>query len=181
MTDYRWNETRQRYENPENPADFVMTREQVKATGGTILGRIQADLKAAKAKATEVRTTSSTGGEKGVKPEAWALLPSEALEEIARVYDFGARKYAANNWRKRYEWSKSFSALCRHIFAFWRGEDRDPESNLSHLAHAGFHILTMLTFWLDKEGHEFDDRYKPEEPKPTPAKVTGTFQEGSFT
>jgi hypothetical protein len=51
---------------------------------------------------TEVRTTSATGGEKGVKPEAWALLPSEALEEIARVYAFGAEKYAAHNWRKGY-------------------------------------------------------------------------------
>lgn len=109
---------------------------------------------------TEVRTTSETGGEKGVKPEAWALLPSEALEEIARVYAFGADKYAAHNWRKGYEWSKSFSALCRHIFAFWRGEDLDPESGLSHLGHAGFHILGLLTFWLDREQYKrYDDRY----------------------
>lgn len=113
---------------------------------------------------TEVRTTSSTGGEKGVKPEAWALLPSEALEEIARVYDFGARKYAAHNWRKGYEWNKSFSALCRHIFAWWRGEDLDPESNLSHLAHAGFHVLSLLTFWLKRDKYgEFDDRYSDDD------------------
>lgn len=114
--------------------------------------------------AGEVRTTSSTGGEKGVKPEAWALLPSEALEEIARVYDFGARKYAAHNWRKGYEWNKSFSALCRHIFAWWRGEDLDPESNLSHLAHAGFHVLSLLTFWLKRDKYgEFDDRYSDDD------------------
>jgi len=111
----------------------------------------------------EVRTTSATGGEKGVKPEAWALLPSEALEEIARVYDFGAQKYAAHNWRKGYEWSKSFSACMRHMWAWWRGEDLDPESGLSHLGHAGFHVLTMLTFWLERGRYGvFDDRYKSE-------------------
>lgn len=109
----------------------------------------------------EVRSVSSTGGEKGVKPEEYALIPWEAMDEIARVYAFGANKYAAHNWRKGYEWSKSFSALCRHIFAFWKGEERDPESGLSHLAHAGFHVLGMLTFWLDKDRYgEFDDRYK---------------------
>jgi hypothetical protein len=114
-------------------------------------------------KMNEVRTVSETGGEKGVKPEAWALLPSEALEEIARVYDFGARKYAAHNWRKGYEWNKSFSALMRHMWAFWRGEDLDPESGLSHIAHAGFHVLGLLSFWLDRNKYgKFDDRYKGE-------------------
>lgn len=111
----------------------------------------------------EVRTTSETGGQKGVKPENYALIPWDAMDEIARVYEFGAQKYAAHNYRKGYEWSKSFAALCRHIFAFWRGEDRDSESGLSHLAHAGFHVLGLLSFWLDKERYsKFDDRYKPE-------------------
>ena len=110
----------------------------------------------------EVRTTSSTGGEKGVKPEAYALIPWEAMDEIARVYAFGAEKYAAHNWRKGYEWSKSFSSLCRHIFAWWRGEDLDPESGLSHLGHAGFHVLGLLTWCLDRKRYgEFDDRYRP--------------------
>lgn len=110
----------------------------------------------------EVRTTSATGGEKGVKPEEYSLIPWEAMDEIAKVYAFGAKKYSAENWRKGYEWNKSFSAMCRHIFAFWRGEDRDPESNLSHLAHAGFHVLSLLTFWLDKGRYgEYDNRFKP--------------------
>jgi len=110
---------------------------------------------------SEVRTVSASGGEKGVKAEAYALLPSEALDEIARVYDFGANKYAAHNWRKGYEWSKSFSAMMRHLWAFWRGEDLDPESGLSHLGHAGFHVLGLLTFWLKRDLYgKFDDRYK---------------------
>lgn len=106
----------------------------------------------------EVRTTSSTGGEKGVKPERMSLIPWDAIKEIALVYNFGAKKYAAHNWRKGYEWSKSYDALIRHVTSWWEGEDVDPESGLSHLAHAGFHIFTLLIF--KKVFPDFDDRYK---------------------
>lgn len=111
----------------------------------------------------EVRTTSRTGGQKGTKPQRYDLLPKAALDQIAEVYAFGAAgKYADHNWRKRYEWSKSYAALMRHVTAFWDGEDYDPESGLSHLAHAGFHLNAMLTWVKDPAAQEFDDRYKPE-------------------
>lgn len=113
----------------------------------------------------EVRSVSSTGGEKGVKPEAYALIPWDAMDEVARVYNAGAEKYAAHNWRRGYEWSKSFSAACRHLFAFWKGEEIDPELGTRHLAMAIFHLLGMLAFSMDKERYGgFDDRYKPEAP-----------------
>lgn len=110
----------------------------------------------------EKRTTSATGGEKGVKDERHDLIPREGLEAIARVYAFGATKYADHNWRKGYEWSKSYAAAMRHLVAFWSGETHDEESGLPHLAHAGFHIMALLT-WLeqDGEGSQFDDRYRP--------------------
>jgi len=111
---------------------------------------------------SEVRTTSSTGGEKGVKPQRYDLLPREGLDAIAEVFAFGAEKYASHNWRKGYEWSKSYSALMRHMTAHWSGETNDPESGLPHLAHAGCHVMFMLT-WLSEqgEGGTFDDRYRP--------------------
>lgn len=110
----------------------------------------------------EVRTTSSTGGEKGVKPQRYDLLPKAGLDAIAEVFAFGAEKYASHNWRRGYEWSKSYSALMRHMTAHWDGETLDPESGLPHLAHAGCHVMFMLT-WLSEqgEGGEFDDRYRP--------------------
>jgi len=109
---------------------------------------------------TEVRTTSSTGGQKGVKPERYDLLPKEALDSMARVYAFGAEKYADHNWRKGYEWSKSYAAAMRHLTAFWNGETFDEESGLPHLAHAAFHLNAMMT-WLERdgEGGQFDDRW----------------------
>jgi hypothetical protein len=75
------------------------------------------------------------------------LLPFEALEEIARVLTYGAKKYAPNNWQKvpdakeRYE-----AALLRHFSAHKRGEKNDPESGLSHLAHVGCNALFLI--WL---------------------------------
>lgn len=111
---------------------------------------------------TEIRTTSSTGGQKGVKPERFSLIPRRGLEAIARVFGFGAEKYDAHNWRRGYEWSKSFDALERHTQAAKDGETYDPESGLPHLAHAGFHILVLLT-WLYEQGegidNDFDDRW----------------------
>lgn len=103
-------------------------------------------------------TDPDTGGQKGEKPEAYALIPVEALAEVARVYGYGAKKYEPNNWRKGYSWSLSYSALQRHLNAFWSGEERDPESGLPHLAHAVFHCLTLLTWSADEALAGKDDR-----------------------
>ncbi|QFP95433.1 hypothetical protein SEA_MAKAI_41 [Arthrobacter phage Makai] len=106
---------------------------------------------------TEVRTVSSTGGEKGMKPERYSLIPVGALATVAQLYGKGAEKYAAHNWRKGYEWSKSYDALQRHASEFWKGVDLDPETGLPHLAAVVFHSLTLMTFM--QEHPDFDDRY----------------------
>lgn len=107
----------------------------------------------------EVRTKSSTGGEKGVKPQRMDLIPPAALLEIAEHFGKGAVKYADHNYRKGYEWSKSFAALQRHLWAFWDGEDTDAETGSHHLAAVGTHAMMLLT--LVRDHPQFDDRYKP--------------------
>lgn len=107
---------------------------------------------------TEVRTTSATGGEKGTKPERFDLIPVAALSKVAQLYGRGAEKYSEHNWRKGYEWSKSYAALQRHSNAFWNGEDLDPEMQLPHMASVVFHALTLLTFMDEQK--QFDDRFK---------------------
>jgi hypothetical protein len=89
------------------------------------------------------------------------LLSREALEQIALVMDFGKEKYAAHNWRKGFQWSRPLSAAIRHIMAFNDGEDKDPESGLSHLAHAACCIMFLLEF--EKTHKDLDDRWKPAE------------------
>lgn len=106
----------------------------------------------------EVRTTSSTGGQKGVKPQRYSLLPPEAMNAIATHFGKGAEKYDDHQWSKGYEWSKSFDAMQRHAWAFWGGEDNDAETGTPHMAAVGFHAMVLLTFMKTHPGH--DDRPK---------------------
>lgn len=60
-----------------------------------------------------------------MKEERFDLIPTGPLAELARHYGAGAKKYADHQWRQGYEWSKSYSAIHRHLNAFWSGEDYD--------------------------------------------------------
>jgi hypothetical protein len=101
-------------------------------------------------------TDPKTGGQKGQKPERFDLVPWDAMEEVARVYHFGATKYEDDNWLKGYRWRLSLGALFRHAARIMCGEDRDPESGLLHAAHICWHGLTLITFYVRKLGT--DDR-----------------------
>ena len=86
-----------------------------------------------------------------------SLVSRVALEEEARVMDFGAKKYGRDNWRKGMDFSRLTDAALRHIYAFADGEDKDKETGLSHLAHA----RCCLAFLLEYEGKKLgkDDRF----------------------
>lgn len=109
--------------------------------------------------AAEVRTVSSTGGEKGVKPARFDLLPVGPLTKVATLYGKGASKYDDHNWRRGYEWSKSYAAMMRHATQFWGGEDLDPDTQLPHLASVVFHALALMEYM--EHHRDFDDRYLP--------------------
>lgn len=109
----------------------------------------------------EIRTTSSTGGQKGKKEAAYDLIPVDALRQVAEHYGRGAQKYDRNQYRKGYEWSLSYAALQRHANAWWGGEDFDEETGSNHMAAVAWHALTLLTF--QDEHPRFDDRYKKED------------------
>lgn len=86
-----------------------------------------------------------------------SLIDRHALEAIAQVLAFGANKYAAHNWRKGIQYSRLLDAALRHLYAFADGEDLDPESGLSHVAHAGCCIVFLLGMIQDHP--ELDDRH----------------------
>lgn len=88
------------------------------------------------------------------------LLSPTAMLEIAKVMSFGAGKYGPHNWRGGIAWSRVLGASLRHIFAYLSGEDKDPETGLSHLAHAGCCIMFLLEY--ETTHKELDDRYKNE-------------------
>lgn len=130
----------------------------------------------------EERTTSSTGGQKGVKLARFDLIPVGPLTALAEHYGKGAKKYADNQWRQGYEWSKSYSASMRHLTAFWAGFDfdvcsNDPDGCLHreediyepdtcynhtgshHMVAVAWHSFLLLEF-ADRFP-EHDDRYIP--------------------
>ena len=76
------------------------------------------------------------------------LLPPKAIFEVAKVLGFGAEKYGPENWRLLDNLQGRYTAgALRHIFAHMDGEELDPESGTSHLAHA----LCCLLFKLEIE------------------------------
>lgn len=105
-----------------------------------------------------------TGSEKstGLKYDANKsrvdLLDTEWLEQVGGVLAFGAKKYAAHNWRGGISYSRLLGACMRHVFAIVRGEDTDPESGLQHSAHASC-CLMFLAFMM-KYRPDLDDRWK---------------------
>lgn len=88
----------------------------------------------------------------------WGLMSWPALREVVRVLEFGAKKYAAWNWTKGLSWSDCFSSLQRHLLAWYEGEDRDPETGLSHMAHVACNAMFLMHFILFGTGT--DDRPK---------------------
>lgn len=89
---------------------------------------------------------------------AYELIPGIALEDCARVFEYGRRKYAAWNWAKGMAWMVPFGCLLRHLYAWARGEDNDEESGLPHLGHAMCNLVMLTTF--AKTYREGDDRPK---------------------
>lgn len=106
---------------------------------------------------SEVRiTNATTGGEKGQKLARFDLLPAGPLNLLATHYGIGSAKYQDRNWERGVNWSLNFAALQRHAWAFWAGEDIDPETSSPHMAAVAWHAFALLEF---ADTHpELDDR-----------------------
>ena len=88
----------------------------------------------------------------------WHLLPADAVDDVLEVLQYGAAKYGERNWELGMEWSRPFSALMRHMWAWWRGETYDPESGKPHLAHAACCVLFLVAY--ERRGVGVDNRVK---------------------
>lgn len=93
----------------------------------------------------------------------WNLLPTDVLEPIVKVLEFGANKYAAWNFAEGdgLSWTEVLDSMKRHIMAWERGEDTDPESGESHLGHIGCNLMFLLYYTQYLEQYKSkDDRKK---------------------
>lgn len=86
-------------------------------------------------------------------------LPPKATVKLGEVFGYGAKKYGNWNWAEYAgEWSDQqlIGSTLRHLMAYQAGEDIDPESGLTHLAHAAANAMMLLELKINNKGT--DDR-----------------------
>jgi hypothetical protein len=87
----------------------------------------------------------------------WSLLPIEPVEEVVQVLMFGAKKYAPDDWKHVENGEvRYFNAAMRHILAWKKGENTDPETGINHLAHATCCLLFLQ--WKDAQNGKHNDK-----------------------
>jgi hypothetical protein len=77
----------------------------------------------------------------------WTLLPWKEVEDVVKILDLGAKKYAKDNWKKL-DTDTYKKALARHMASYLGGELNDKESGLSHCAHIACNALFLM--WHEK-------------------------------
>lgn len=86
----------------------------------------------------------------------WALVDFKSLEGLVEVLEYGANKYAPDNWKKGMPVKEVAESLMRHLFAFLDGEDVDPESGCRHISHVMCNAM-FIEFILREKAH-YDNR-----------------------
>lgn len=79
----------------------------------------------------------------------WGLLLRSIVrevEDVVWILTFGAKKYAAENWKKVEDGEKRYlDAHDRHMSELAKGIKNDPETGKSHYAHALCSLF--FAFW----------------------------------
>jgi hypothetical protein len=85
------------------------------------------------------------------KPQlSYPLSTGVALEGVARVMEFGAKKYDRDNWKKGLSPTSILDSMARHISAYLDGQYIDPDSGLPHIDHIACNAL-FLGYHTDRE------------------------------
>ena len=84
------------------------------------------------------------------------LLPYVAVFLLARIYEMGAKKYAARNWEKGMPISRYIDSAQRHLAKYMIGMRDEP-----HLSMAAWNIIgalhTAVQVYLGRLPAEFND------------------------
>jgi len=102
-------------------------------------------------------TTDGVGRKNDGGKQRYDLLAPEALSGLVGVLTYGTTKYGDRNWEQGLNFSRVFAACMRHLWAWWKGEDYDRETGLSHLDHAAT-CIHFLSTYTKRDMRSFDDR-----------------------
>lgn len=75
------------------------------------------------------------------------LIPGFAMNEVAKVFTFGADKYGDNNWQRGMDWSDVIGSMSRHYNAILRGEDFDNETGYLHSSHLATNAIFLTEYY----------------------------------
>jgi hypothetical protein len=88
------------------------------------------------------------------------LVPPDVELETAKVYAFGAVKYADRNWELGMDWGRVERALMSHLNKWRRGQTYDDESGLHELAHVITNAQFLLAYELRSIGRDTRPKIK---------------------
>ena len=91
------------------------------------------------------------------KPDL-SLLPKVFLEEVAKAFMVGEKKYGRYNYCKGHNASQLIAAAQRHLTSWFEGEEHDPIDGQHHLGSVGACVAMLLR--QNQLGTLKDDRYK---------------------
>ena len=77
------------------------------------------------------------------------LIDPEFIMGLGRIMTFGAKKYAADNWKlgdSKESQERIKGALLRHIMLYLNGDKIDHETGESHLYHVAFGLQALAYF-----------------------------------
>lgn len=74
----------------------------------------------------------------------WHLVDFKSLEPLVRVLEYGAKKYAPNNWKKGAPKEQYLDCIMRHLVEVMDGNELDAESKQHHMGH----IMANAMFYI---------------------------------
>ncbi len=85
------------------------------------------------------------------------LIDPDMIEALGHVMRLGAIKYADDDWRGLTTRRVTGAAL-RHVFAYLKGQDLDPEFGTHHLINAIAEL--QFAYAISRDSPELDNRYR---------------------
>ncbi len=93
-------------------------------------------------------------------------IPQLSLMSVAKVFNYGAKKYEKFNYSHGTDWLRYYDAAQRHMNSWMTNDDIDDESHQNHLDHAIASLLMLReNIHLNKGTDNRNPIYKKHEVK----------------